>query len=53
MKGERSRAAWFASATADLWANHAMIALIEQQQRSHAEYLAKYYPAKELNDGKT
>ena len=53
MKGEHTRAACLASAAADLWANHAMIALIEQQQRRHAEYLAKYYPAKELNDGKT
>ena len=44
MKGERSRAAQFANIAADLWANHAMIALIEQAERRHVEYLAAHYP---------
>lgn len=41
MKGERSRAAQFASATADLWANHAMLSLIEQAERRHVEGVAR------------
>lgn len=40
MKSARTEAACLASAASDLWANHAMIALIEQQQRRHAEYAA-------------
>lgn len=42
--GARTELACLNSAMADLWANHAMLALIEQAERRHAEYLAKYYP---------
>lgn len=49
MKGEHTRAACLASAASDLWANHAMIALVEQQQRRHAEYLAAHYTTDERN----
>lgn len=41
MKGERTSAACLASATADLLANHAMLALIEQAERRHAEGVAR------------
>ena len=41
VKGERTNAACLASATADLWANHAMIALIEQAERRHVEGVAR------------
>ena len=41
VNGERTRAAALASATADLLANHAMLALIEQAERRHVEGIAR------------